>query len=100
MEIDVFSADQLLQDHSVQEGIHAFPRTMMVSTSPAGGVFELPFTNLSLSSRRTIYGPDVVASSHSAALGAGRAVTTAPACRGGLVVRRRRWTGPTALSAG
>ena len=63
MEFDVFSADQLLLDHSEQEGIHAFLRTMIASTSPAGRVFELSFTNLCLSSRRTIYGPDDVASS-------------------------------------
>ena len=46
-------ADQPLQDHSEQEGIHAF-RAMMVLTSPVGGIFELRFTNLSLSSRRTV----------------------------------------------
>ena len=63
-------------------------------------LFELRFTNLSLSSRRTIYGPDDAASSYSAALGAGRAVTAALEYRGGLVVRRRRWTGQTSLSAG
>ena len=45
-------------------------------------VFELRFTNLSLSSRRTIYGQDDVALSYSAALGACRTVTTAPAYRG------------------
>ena len=62
-------------------------------------VFELRFTNLSLSNRRTIYGLVDVASSYSAApsaalgpveeVGAGRAVTTAPAYHGGLVVWRR-----------
>ena len=36
-------------------------------------MFELCFTNLSLSSQITIYGPDDAASSYSAALGAGRA---------------------------
>ena len=34
---------------------------------------------------------------HQATLEAGRTVTTASAYRGGLVVRRRRWTGPTSL---
>ena len=36
-----FSADQLLPGQSEQEGIHACPRTMMASTSPAGGVFGI-----------------------------------------------------------
>ena len=67
------SADQILQDHSEQEGIRTFPRTMIASTSPAGGVFELCFINLRLPSQRTIYGMDDAASSYSAALGAGRA---------------------------
>ena len=68
---------------------------MMASTSPAVGVFKLRFTKFSLSSRRTIYGPDDVASSYSAP------VATAPVYSGGVVVtvRRRRWTGPTSLSA-
>ena len=43
------SEDQLLPDHSEQDGIRAVPHTMISSTSPAGGVFELPSTNLSLS---------------------------------------------------
>lgn len=38
---DTFSADQLLPGQSEQEGIHACPRTMMASTSPAGGVFGI-----------------------------------------------------------
>ena len=46
IELAVFSANQLLPDHSEQEGIHGFPRTMIASTSPARGVFELVrFTN-------------------------------------------------------
>ena len=78
---------------------------------------ELRFTSLSLPSRRTIYGPDGVASSYSAALGAGRAGprlrrrrAAADSSRGagppsseyhgGLVLRHRRWTGPASLFAG
>ena len=55
------------------------------------------FTNLSLSRpERASMGR----MTYSTALGACRAVATAPAYRGGLVVRRRRWTRPTSLSAG
>ena len=79
-------------------------------------LFDPRFTNLSLSSRRTINGPDDAASSHSAALGVGRAgpclrqrrsmadssCGTGPASleyHGGLVLRRGRWTGPALISA-
>ena len=48
------------------------PCTGCASTSPAGGVSALCFTILSLTSQRTIYGPDDVASSYSATLQLGR----------------------------
>ena len=75
-------------------------------------LFELHFTNLSLSSRRTISGPDDVALSYSATLGSSRAgpclrhrrTTVDSSCgaglasseyHGGLAPRCRRWIGPT-----
>ena len=78
-------------------------------------LFELLFTILSPSSRRTIYGTDILASSYSTALGAGQAglrprhmSTTADSSCGaglesseyncGLALRHLRWTGPTSLS--
>lgn len=53
-------------------GSTAVACTTIAPTSPAGGVCELRFTSLSLSSQGTIYGPDDVTSCYIA-------VTTAPA---------------------